>query len=169
MLVSNNTKYVFSFTNAQNSSTWTDISQSGHKIIQTLLPLATCGYLYIDIIHMTIFRAFPLHSSIPQTIKNWSRSWGGPWNKACILSRSREEKLGEGLGSKLRHRPEMVDSVSTNRVHVTYWPSPLFPVCDVVLIPGLLPIFLHGCDIKSGRGLGTRLPLWSQVLLGYEL
>ena len=104
-----------------------------------------------------------------KTIKNWSRSWGGPWNEACILSRSREEKSGEGLGSKLRHRPEMVESVSTNRVHVTYWPSPLFPVCDVVLIPGLLPIFLHGCDIKSGRGLGTRLPLWSQVLLGYEL
>ena len=30
------------------------------------------------------------------------------------------EKLGEGLGSKLRHGLEMVDSVSTNRVHVTY-------------------------------------------------
>ena len=26
-------------------------------------------------------------------------------------------KIGEGLGSKLRHEPEMVDSVSTNRVH----------------------------------------------------
>ena len=25
------------------------------------------------------------------------------------------------------------------------------------MIPGLLPIFLHGCEIKSGRGLGTRL------------
>ena len=24
-------------------------------------------------------------------------------------------------------------------------------------IPGLLPIFLHGCEIKSGNGLGTRL------------
>ena len=29
--------------------------------------------------------------------------------------------------------------------------------CDVVLIPGLLPIFLHGCKIKSAWGLGTRL------------
>ena len=29
-----------------------------------------------------------------------------------ILSRSRGEKSGEGLGSKLGHRPEMVDSVS---------------------------------------------------------
>ena len=28
---------------------------------------------------------------------------------------------------------------------------------DVVLIPGLLPIFLQGCEIKSGWGLGTRL------------
>ena len=37
-----------------------------------------------------------------------------------ILSRSHGEKSGEGLGAKLRHRPEMVDSVSTNRVHVTY-------------------------------------------------
>ena len=36
-----------------------------------------------------------------------------------ILPRSHGEKLGEGLGSKLRHGPEMVDSVSTNRVHVT--------------------------------------------------
>ena len=31
------------------------------------------------------------------------------------------------------------------------------PVGDVVLIPGLLPIFLYGCEIKSGSGLGTRL------------
>ena len=29
-------------------------------------------------------------------------------------------KSGEGMGSKLRHRLEMVDSVSTNRVHVMY-------------------------------------------------
>ena len=30
------------------------------------------------------------------------------------FSHSRGEKLGEGLGSLLRHRPEMVDTVSTN-------------------------------------------------------
>ena len=30
---------------------------------------------------------------------------------------------------------------------------------DVVLLPGLLLIFLHGCEIKSGWGLGTRLAL----------
>ena len=53
-----------------------------------------------------------------------------------ILSRSREEKSGEGLGAKLRHGPEMVDSVSTNHVAapnvllaqllwhpMCYWPS----------------------------------------------
>ena len=37
--------------------------------------------------------------------------------------------------------------------------SPPFLVCDVVLIPGLLLIFLHGCKIKSGSGLETRLQL----------
>ena len=35
-----------------------------------------------------------------------------------ILSRSRGEKSGEGLGAKLHHGPEMVDSVNTNRGHV---------------------------------------------------
>ena len=25
------------------------------------------------------------------------------------------------------------------------------------MVPGLLPIFLHSCEIKSGTGLGTRL------------
>ena len=28
---------------------------------------------------------------------------------------------------------------------------------DVVLIPGLLPIFLQSCEIKSGLGLGKRV------------
>ena len=28
---------------------------------------------------------------------------------------------------------------------------------DVAMIPGLLPIFLYGCKIKSRSGLGTRL------------
>ena len=36
--------------------------------------------------------------------------------------------------------------------------GPPFLVHDIVLIPGLFPIFLHGCKIKSGSGLGTRLP-----------
>ena len=37
-----------------------------------------------------------------------------------ILSSSCGEKSGEGLGSKLRHKLEMVDSVSTNQVHIMY-------------------------------------------------
>ena len=37
-----------------------------------------------------------------------------------MLSCSRGEKPGEDLGSKLHHGLEMVDLVSTNRVHVTY-------------------------------------------------
>ena len=52
-----------------------------------------------------------------------------------------------------------------------YKPSPRYvltestiPVRDAVLIPGLLPIFLHGCEIKSGRGLGTRLGTHSTSL-----
>ena len=45
-------------------------------------------------------------------------------------------------------------------------PSPPFPVRDIVLIPGLLPIFLHNCEIKSGSGLGTRLvPFFTSQLL----
>ena len=38
-----------------------------------------------------------------------------------ILSHSRGEKSGEGLGSKLCHGPEVVDSDSTNPVHVTHF------------------------------------------------
>jgi len=68
-------------------------------------------------------------------------SYPGP---AQILFCSRGEKSGEGLGSKLCHGPEMVDSVSTN-------------VLTESTIPGLLPIFLHSYKIKSGWGLGTRL------------
>ena len=44
-------------------------------------------------------------------------SFPGP---SQMLSCSRGEKSGEDLGSKLHHGPEMVDSVSTNQVHITY-------------------------------------------------
>jgi len=63
-----------------------------------------------------------------------------------ILSRSHGEKSGEGLVLLLHHGPEMVDL-----------PSPPFPVCDVAMIPGLLLIFLHGCEINLNSGPGTRL------------
>ena len=79
-----------------------------------------------------------------------------------ILSYSRGEKLGEGLRSLLCHRPEMVDSVSTNWVHITYWPSPPFPIRDVTMFLCLLLIFPYSCEIKSGSGLGVRL--LSQIL-----
>ena len=45
-------------------------------------------------------------------------------------------------------------------------PSPPFPVCDLILVSGLLPIFLHGCEIKSGSDLGTRLSGRSSVNSG---
>ena len=49
----------------------------------------------------------------------------------------------------------MVDSVSTNLDSVC---TNRFVLTEFTIsIPGLLSIFLHGCEIKSGRGLGTRL------------
>ena len=39
-------------------------------------------------------------------------------------------------------------------------PSSPFPLCDVVKVPGLLPTFLHRCEIKSGSGLETRLEFY---------
>ena len=35
-------------------------------------------------------------------------------------------------------------------------PYPPFPICHVVMVQALLPIFLHGCEIKPGGSLGTR-------------
>ena len=48
-----------------------------------------------------------------------------------------------------------------------YVPTESISGRDVVLIPGLLPIFLHGCEIKSGRGLGTRLHVAPPLFLRY--
>jgi len=45
-----------------------------------------------------------------------------------------------------------VDLVRTNRVH--HFRS------MTVMIPGLLPIFLHGCNIKSGSSLEMRLNIY---------
>ena len=87
-----------------------------------------------------------------------------------ILFLSRGKISGEGMGSKLHHRLEMVDSVSTNR-------GPHYVLTESTISgawcggsgdetspwrsfdPRLLPIFLHGCEIKFGSGLGTRLGL----------
>ena len=75
------------------------------------------------------------------------------------LFHSHREKLGQGLGSLLRHRPEMVDSVSM-------WTR---FVLTIAMIPGLLLIFLHGYEIESGSGLGTRLSeLYIQLYSGIQ-
>ena len=41
-----------------------------------------------------------------------------------------------------------------NWVHIMYQPSSPFPLHDIAMV---LPTFLHGCEIKSGSGLGTGL------------
>ena len=43
--------------------------------------------------------------------------------------------------------------------HLLYWPHIVWACCHhyIVMVPGLLPIFLHGCEIKSGSGMGMRL------------
>ena len=61
--------------------------------------------------------------------------------------------------NKMSKRIELANTGHIVRGHVVIITklSPPFPVRDVALIPGLLPIFLHSCEIKSGRDLGTRL------------
>ena len=57
-----------------------------------------------------------------------------------ILSHSCRDELGDGMDHcYVCHRLKMVDSVSTNQVHITYEPSPLFLALDVAMIPGFLP------------------------------
>ena len=84
-----------------------------------------------------------LYSLVPRPLPDFISQ---PWRK-----------IGRRPGIKTMSQTGNGGLGSTNRVHVTYQPSPPFPVRDVVLLPGLLPIFLYGCEIKSGRGLGTRL------------
>ena len=68
---------------------------------------------------------------------------------------------------KIGSRPGIITmSQNRNGGHGLYKPSPPFPVRDVLMIPGLLPIFLHGCEIKSGSGLGTRLLSFSELTRG---
>ena len=61
---------------------------------------------------------------------------------------------------KIGRRPGIIATSRTgNGGFITYQLSPPFRVREVAKIPGLLLIFLHGCEIKSGSGLGTRLTL----------
>jgi len=50
------------------------------------------------------------------------------------------------------HHYKTESTLCTNGVQI-------FPAHDVATILGLLPIFLHSSEIKSGSGLGTRLTL----------
>ena len=65
--------------------------------------------LGLDILGLDILGRFP-YSDVC-LLQDSLASSPGPFQ---ILSRSRGEKSGDGLGSKLRRRPEMVDSVSTS-------------------------------------------------------
>ena len=76
-----------------------------------------------------------------------------------ILSRSRGEKSGKGLWSKLCHRPEMVNLVSTLVMRTLFvltesTISGLWHSFDPRPSPNFSPQLQ---DIKSGSGLGTRL------------
>ena len=53
-----------------------------------------------------------IHYVCPTTACTYTLIPSSPCH-AQILSRSRGEKSGEGLGTLLCHRPQMVDSVST--------------------------------------------------------
>ena len=82
--------------------------------------------------------------------------------------------------AQIRYSPYKICCVTGHivRGHVAIItkPSPHYVITEsttsgrnVVLIPGLLPIFLHGCEIKSGCGLGTRLVLSTmQDVLGLD-
>ena len=77
-----------------------------------------------------------------------------------ILSHTCGEKLGEGLGSLLLHRPEMVDTVATNQVHIMYYPCPPFPVRDVIMIQGqrredAITWYLQFTDIPRSKSVNT--------------
>ena len=62
----------------------------------------------------------------------------------CFPSRSYVRKLGRGLLASL---------------------CPPFLVCDIVMVPTLLPSSLYSCEIKSGTGLGVWLAYYMTRLL----
>ena len=94
--------------------------------------------------------------------------WGvkNPPKLLCVFTRSRTQ-------------PHQFNFASAGPVAARYWwvsvgfiyrsvtirPSTIFTVVsrnDASLVPRPLPDFLHGCEIKSGSGLGTRLE-WRTV------
>ena len=66
------------------------------------------------------------------------------------------KKLGDGWGgiTSLALTPHEVFTSSKGRGGGK---CPPVMAHDVAMIPGLLWIFLHGCKVKYGSGLGTRL------------
>ena len=72
--------------------------------------------------------------------------------------------ISKRLGKLLLFARLLTGCIVRGHVAIIAKPSPHYVItestisgCDVILIPGLLLIFLHGCEIKSGWGLGTRL------------
>ena len=82
-----------------------------------------------------VLNAPKIHVAEPHSVLILASSPG----HSQILSRRHGEKLGEGLGSLLHHRLEMVDSVNTESTisglrrsnDPRLIPNPPFPVCDV--------------------------------------
>ena len=77
--------------------------------------------------------------------------------------------ISKRLGKLLLSARLLTGRIVHRHVAIIMKPSPHYVITestisghDVVLLPGLLPIFLHGCKIKSGWGLGTRLG-WTLV------
>ena len=79
-------------------------------------------------------------------------------NNVTSQINSRDFSVGDTAAAWARcHHYETIDNIVRIGLLSMMKLSPPFPVRDVVLVAGLLLIFLHGCEIKSGSGLGTRL------------
>ena len=73
------------------------------------------------------------------------------------------------IGWLLIYRSTACSSKLCGHVAIIMKPSLPFPVYDVVMVPGILPIFLHSYEIKSGSGLGMRLPKSIAIACGVML
>ena len=72
--------------------------------------------------------------------------------------------ISKRLGKLLPFARLLTGRIVRGHVAIITKPSPHYVLTestisgrDVVLLPGLLPIFLHGCEIKFGWGRGKRL------------
>ena len=69
--------------------------------------------------------------------------------QTSLVPRPLPDFISQPWWRKIRRRPGIIATSRTK--------TRLVQTVDVAMIPGLLLIFLHGCEIKSGSGLGTRL------------